>query len=167
MRELTRWLQAEGRDPERYILDQLASGVSVGKVAAGIVLPRHGPISRPFLYQWRDKGGPERKEAWRLAMKASGEAHAELAGDVLDLPDGFQREELGAAKAKSEYHRWMAGLRDKSLVEPQQAAVNLNLSLGSLHLDALRQAGSMDRQQISGPPAREAIPVPEYTVEDD
>jgi hypothetical protein len=145
LRKLEKHVKDNGGD--QWILDRLASGESVGRVAASITLDGYDvPVSRPFLYAWRDHGGEDRREGWRLAMVASGSAHAEKAGDVLeDMSETADRVELGRAKALSEYHRWMARVRDREQFGEEKAAVQITLTAGELHLDALRAKGHMDR----------------------
>ena len=144
LRKLSKWIEQQGGD--EYILDQIADGVPVGRVASAITVPGYTrPVSRPMLYKWRDSGGEERVQGWALAIEASGDSHAEDAGTVLtDLPEGFDKEALGQARAISSYKQWIAGKLNKRYSE-QKDSVRVELNVGELHLDALRQAGHMDR----------------------
>jgi hypothetical protein len=149
LRKLERYVEQQGGDA--WIMDQLAAGLSVGQVAAGITLPGHGSISRPLLYNWRNKS-EARREGWALAMKLRGHALAEEAGEVLDSLVGTapSAAEVSLAKSRAEYRRWLAGrLNAEAYGEDKQALLNVNLNVGDLHLDALRRVGHMsaDRRE--------------------
>lgn len=74
------------------------------------------------------------------ARRESAEALAERAGEVygdeapVTSADAKWRHDL------SGYWRWLAETRDPSI---RQAGVNVNVDVGSLHLDALRTSGRM------------------------
>lgn len=141
LRELERYVETNGGDS--FVLDRIAAGESVGRIAKSITLPKHGPISRPLLYTWRNRSD-ERRKGWALAMKASAEALSEDAGDCWDiLSDDPTSAQVAKARGMSEYKRWLASVRDREGFGSAAAAVNLNLNVGSLHLDALRQVGHM------------------------
>lgn len=130
---------------DEWVFDQIADGKAIGKIAELV------GCSRPYLYNWRDQKGPgreERKRLWAEAIKASAEAHAEKAGEVLDdlsSKDLLIPADVTLATARSKYSQWLAGVRDKEAFGDAKGQVNLNLNFGQLHLDALRQAGSMAR----------------------
>jgi hypothetical protein len=162
LRKLSRLIQQQGGD--RFILDRIADGESVGRIAKSITLPGEAtPISRPFLYSWAH-ADDDRWEGWQLAVKHSGEALAEKAGDVFeDLPEGFDKDQLGKAKAQSEYYRWMARMRDREGFGDRQSpdtVVNI-LSVGEQHLAALMEKG---QRHIAGP---EPLEIPAEIVEED
>jgi hypothetical protein len=159
LRALTRWIEEQGGEP--FILDRIAAGESVGKIAKSIQLPgRDKPISRAMLYYWRNAGGDERKKGWELAMKESAEALAEEAGEVLDnLSEEFDptSAQVSLARSRSEYKRWLASKRDADTFGDRKSDVNVNvLSLGDVHLDALRKLGSRDALPL---PEAEALPL--------
>lgn len=148
LRRLSRLIEQQGGD--RFILDRIASGESVGRIAKSITLPGASqPISRPFLYTWKD-ADDDRAEGWAAAMLMSGEALAEKAGDVFeDLPEGFDKDELGKAKAQSEYYRWLARMRDKEGFGEKTAQVEVNiLSVGEQHLAALMERGKRNVEAL-------------------
>lgn len=145
LRALERYIEERGGDT--FIFDRIADGESIGKIAKTITLPgQTQPISRPFLYIWRNKGGDERRKGWALAMEASADSAAEDAGDILDelAEETFDPSsgQVSLARARSEYRRWVASVRNKEKYGDAKSEVNVNLSLGDLHLDALRKFGS-------------------------
>jgi hypothetical protein len=157
LRALAAWIEEAGGD--LWVFDQIADGVPVGKVAEQITLKGHGGISRPLLYQWRDMQGEdsERRRGWAAAMKDAAHAHAEKAGEVWDtLPEDPTTGQVQRARGQSEYRRWLAGHRNREdYGEGVKAGVVVNI--GSLHLDALRQAGHIAREEI---PHAEVLELP-------
>jgi hypothetical protein len=145
MRKLTKYIEDRGGD--QWIMDRIAAGESVGKICKSIILPGDSqPISRPFLYTWRNKRD-ERRVGWQLAMQVSADAHAEMAGDILDdLAEELDPSsaQVSLAKSRSEYKRWLARVRDRDKYgEEKQQALNVNiLTAGDLHIDGLRRLGA-------------------------
>lgn len=92
---------------------------------------------------------PERYEE---AKRISADAHAERAGEIFEMygekPDGS----LTSAQAKlmadkANWHKWLAELRAGRM----RGGVEVNVDVGQLHLDALRQVGSRKSAQRSEP----------------
>lgn len=48
-----------------------------------------------------------------------------------------------AARERMKFRTWLAGKRDPEVFGEQQAAVQVNLNIGQLHLNALRNRGSV------------------------
>lgn len=163
MRKLEKYVAANGGDS--CILDLLSDGWSVRRIAESISLPGHGTISRPFLYRWRNRDD-ERVKAWAVAMKTGAHALAEDSGEVLEeLPEDPTSAQVAKAKGISEHRKWLAGKRNDDY-DAKPAGLNVNiLSAGDLHLDALRQAGHMDRAALPEP-TPEPIQIP-CTVEEE
>ena len=144
MKQLCKYIDARGG--ETFITDRISAGESVGTICKSIKLPGEAqPISRPFLYTWRNKGGDERRRGWALAMKVSADAIAEEAGDILDelaVEHDPSSAQVALARSRSEYRRWLAKTRDRDKYgEDRQAAVNVNLNIADLHFASLRELG--------------------------
>lgn len=158
MRKLEAEIERRGGD--EYVTSQLADGVSVGAVAKGIEVGDHGPISRQFLYNWRNRS-EARREGWALAMEAAGEALAEKAGEVLDevCPEPSAAEVTLASK-RSAYLQWLAGKRDERFSDKgPDLSVNVQtVNVGLDHLQALMSHGAMPTAVIEAVPV-EALPV--------
>lgn len=160
MRKLEKHIEKAGGDT--FILDRIAAGESVGKIALTIKLPGHGVISRPFLYRWRDKD-EDRAKGWGFAMKESSHALAEDAGDVWeDLDNDPTSAQVAKARGQSDYKKWLAGKRNKEDYGDGPAIAVGILTAGDLHLDALRMVGHMDTQRLAADKEREEIPVADY-----
>lgn len=146
LRKLERWIEERGG--MTWVFNQIADGVSVGAIAEQIVLDGHGPISRPYLYVWRD-ADEERKAGWAAAMKDAAHAHAEKAGEVWDdLPHDPTTGQVQRARGLSEYRRWLAGHRSEEY-RKDTGGGNVILNVGELHLDALRAAGGPQRRAVA------------------
>jgi len=157
MRGLEALVTANGGD--RWILDRIANGERIGDIAKDCVVKKHGPVSRHFLYRWRDKS-QDRKEGWRAAMKDAGHAYAEGAGEVWDeVGEEPSSAEVAVARGKSEYKRWLAGRLNDEYRDGPQIQIGI-AAAGDLHLDALRRFGSME-------PYREPIQLAEVIEEED
>jgi hypothetical protein len=138
---------------EDAVFERLADGERVRDIM------RSFGWSRPFFYQWLDHGAAnkERRRAkYALAKRASAEAYAEDAGAILDdlaeQPVGEITPALVALSGKrADYRKWVAGMRNPE--EFGDKAAGLTVNIGTLHLDALRQVGSMTRVQ----PVEDAI----------
>lgn len=145
MRKLCKYI--DDRGGETYITDRISAGESVGTICKSIILPGDTqPISRPFLYAWRNKGGDERRKGWALAMQVSADAHAEEAGDILDelaVEHDPTSAQVALARSRSEYRRWLAKTRDREKYgdDKTAAAVSVNLNIADLHIASLRELG--------------------------
>jgi hypothetical protein len=116
-------------------------------------------VSRPFLYVWKlARAHPERVELWEAALRASGEVHVERAQRELYRKGLATPSDVALAKARSEYHRWVAGKRDDRFSE--KTRLEVSGTVGMLHLQALQQRGSM-----SLAPTLQSLPA--EIVEDD
>jgi predicted transcriptional regulator len=131
---------AVGASPDEYVCSLVADGESVKQVAG-----RFG-VSRSMVYDWlrMDPTG-EREQRFQDARRASAEVHADRAGEVLEELDPLivTAPMVQLANSRSNYYRWMAEVRDREAYG-SKPSVAVNVSLGSLHLDALRQAGRVE-----------------------
>ena len=128
---------------EDWIFDQLASGISVGKIAAQC------GVSRRMIYRWRDlREFPDRPTLWAEALRFSGEAHAEMGLDDLTDADGLVPAEIQRAAHISKYRQWLAGKRDPHFADK---GIELNFNVGELHLQAVADAKAMMAKPVATP----------------
>ena len=132
----------EGHEDEMFLMFE--EGHALRSVA------RHYQIDPGNLSRWinRDEDREARyREARRIGAAAHAERIGELADELLERTAGNpQPGQVAAYKLKMEWHKWMAQVGDKVAFGDQPAsAVNVNLSLGELHLDALRSTASVDK----------------------
>lgn len=141
LRKLSREIAERGGDS--VIMEKIRDGQTMGSIAAEF------GVSRPMIYQWIHKGGEEREKAWELAKKLSGESLVEDGMRILDdlaeedrvMPP--ETSEVTLAKARSEYRRWLASVRNRDEFGKKGGDVNVQVNLHDMHLDALRNKGRM------------------------
>ena len=142
LRNLNKIVQAAGGDC--VLFDLVAEGQSVGSIMAEY------DLHRTMFYQWIYSGGEQRAAAYAEAKRISAEKHVEDAGDILDgtehgaTPEPvFSPADVALRKARAHFRQWLAAHRDPETYGEQKAQMEINVSVGSLHLDALRQHGRM------------------------
>lgn len=131
---------------EEDVFERLAGGEPTSSIATSYGL------SVRSLFRWRKNGGEERQGRWDEAMRESASALVEQAGEILDDLEGSSTSGLTPAMValagkRADHRRWMAERRDPEAFGDKAPTITFNV--GALHLDALRQVGSMNR-----PPAR-------------
>lgn len=113
------------------ICERVAAGEPLSAIAA-----EYG-MGREALSRWIHQD-EERAEQIRAARARAADA---LAEETLSIADGATAEDVQVAKLRIDTRRWIAGIWSPAVYSPQQrAAVEINI--GSLHLDALRQVNA-------------------------
>ena len=142
LRNLNKIVQAAGGD--HVLFDLVAEGRSVGSIMAEY------DLHRTMFYQWIYSGGDERAAAYAEAKRISAEKHVEDAGAILDgtehgnTPEPvFSPADVALRKARAHFRQWLAAHRDPETYGERKVDMEVNVSIGSLHLDALRQHGKM------------------------
>lgn len=141
MRALTQKIDELERG-EDEIFERIADGEFMGKIAQSL------GVSRPMLYYWIKKGGEERQEKFDTAKQISADTLVEDGMEILDSPLDFgdHSGEPALRKARAAYRQWLASKRNrKDYGDDKQPGVNVHLSVGELHLDALRRHGTPQR----------------------
>lgn len=138
---------------ERQIAEQGGDDVIFDRVAAADaikdIMADYGR-DRTFFYRWL-KNGEGRKEAYEAAKKLSAHALVEDGMDLLDNGLAYTPADVSRLQHRANYRKWLAGVRSRDEYgDAPQGKIDINLQIGQLHLDALRQAGL--------PPALPAAP---------
>jgi len=139
LRKIARDIVGHGGDD--WVFDQMADGVTIGKIVEPL------GCSRRILYRWRDLEPHRevRRQRWKDAMRESAEARLEKGEEILDeladKNDYPTAPQVSLATARSKYQREIAGVRDPEKFGDRKGAT-VEVHIGSLHLDALRQHGS-------------------------
>ena len=125
---------------EGHVFSRISNGESIRSICDDL------GVDRRAFHRWLDLL-PGRRERYVEVIRVSAGAHADKAGAVLD--EALENPLLSSAhaqiyKAKSGYHRYRAGIADPETYR-EQAKVNVGVgvSIGELHLDALRKFGSV------------------------
>lgn len=162
LKKLLRDIDKAGGD--EHIFDQIIAGKTIGAIMAEF------EVSRQMFYDWLRAGGDGRKKAYNDAKILSSHALAEEGMEILDRladPDGdgtgrvtpLETSEVTLARARADYRRYLAAVRNRGEYgKDQEAAVQVNVNVGDLHLDALRHHGSL-------PAGQPEIPEADYELE--
>ena len=123
------------------LLDRISDGASMEELGKEL------GISRTFL-SWKLNALPGMKE--RLVEARRGRAD-KWADDALSIADNVPEDPnaINKAKVRIETRKWLAGVDDPDRYG--QKAAQVNISIGSLHLDALRRVQSDLATPISAP----------------
>lgn len=127
----------EGTTPEDIVLGQVAAGLTLRAIAKDISAAAGLYISPETLTLWINRT-PELKTKLAAARKAGAPSMVEHAAELLEEVD-TDRDAIAKAKAIAEQRNWMASKYDRQTFGNDAAQVNVQLSLGDMHLDALRQ----------------------------
>jgi len=123
-----------------------------------------GCSSRGLLYSWIKHGGDERKNRLRAARKVSAHSLAEDAGEVLEelaKKTLLTSADVSLGSSRARYKQWLAGMRNRDEYG-DKSGVEVNISVGELHLDALRRNSAELTSLVPGTEVEEA----EYEVID-
>jgi hypothetical protein len=113
------------------ILERVASGEFISTIAKDV------GCSRSFLSTLLHEDA-ELTAALQLAKEEAAAAMAEEGMRLLD-DSPAERDHIAKARAQAEYRKWLASVYDrKTFGEPTQQAAQVQISIGQLHLDALR-----------------------------
>jgi hypothetical protein len=100
------------------------------------------------------------------AQRDAGFAHAEAGLEILDgVPATASREEVALAKERSGYRKWLASKLDKETFgDTPLAQINIPLSFGDLHLQAMR--APLPKKNLPAPTSGPALlpPVKEADI---
>ncbi len=135
------------------ILDRIASGETITDIA-----PTY-QCSRNFLSMLLHDDPERSKLVYELRTKAA-DALAEQAKKVLDdvnVTTPFAREEIAKARAQADVRLWLAGRYNREMYGEKKEAVNVQINVAELHVDAFRQ--------VPAAPAVPALPAPAEIVE--
>lgn len=119
------------------LIERIESGATLTQVA------REWGLSRAELYHWLVKD-PERAERLRVARARSA---ASMAETTLELADTGSVADVPKTKLQIEARRWLAGkLNPAEFGEVKGPQVQV--SIGELHLDALRHFNHADNKPV-------------------
>lgn len=123
---------------DEIVWDLIRSGMWVKDVAEEF------GVHYKTLMAWVRRGGDERVAAYEQAKSESADALVERGAVTLENADETLSSSVQKANAIANYLKWLAGKRDKTQYGdgPQ---TQINVDLGGLHLNALREAGQLQR----------------------
>ena len=134
---------------EDAVIEMIASGQSLERIALRLTDKYETHIPRPLLAQWADRDDNRRRriaDARARAADCKAEGAVDRATDLVrDVALGLRgKEDIAAAKLANETDRWIAGVWNREKYgEQTQAGVTINVT--TLHLDSLRVAAAPER----------------------
>jgi AraC-like DNA-binding protein len=143
-----------------WLFDQIASGMTIAKMAEQYKCTR-SYISRTL------NANPEYKRALEQARVEAADALVEEGLDMVDKLSGkSSASEIAATREKINWRKFMAGSmnQNKYGTRPQ---TNVTLSIGDLHLDALRKINAERKAIEEEDRAREQAIEGDYEVRDE
>jgi len=135
---------------EDAVCDMLADNMTIKQVMSQFPVEKEEGaepvvLSNSMFYRWRDRGGPSRRAKIEEAMKMRAETIMEEGMEIVDDVAGAEKmPTVVAAKNRADYRKAFAALLDKERYGTKQEGVQVHI--GRLHLDALRQAGAPNAQ---------------------
>src|SRR5690606_3859770 len=121
---------------DHVIFDRIAEGESMRSIGESF------GYSRGMIYSWIYAGGEERRKRWNEAKKLAAHAHVEDATELLENSRPVTSGEAQHLRSRAEHKKWLAKVYNREEYGDEQGRIDLNLNIGSLHLDALRAAGN-------------------------
>lgn len=135
--ELERQAKKAECAPVEWVCYRVSEGDTLRTIAADLAAWAKRDISPGVLGAWLN-ADPARRALLVQSRKDSAPALAEKAVEILDEADN-DRDAINLAKAQADIRTWLASKYDRQTFGNDAAQVNVQLNLGQLHLDALRQ----------------------------
>lgn len=143
---------------EEWILDHIADGWGMKRIAE-MLTERFGyNVSRPQLIAWTHLGTDRRKKV-EAARKEAAWVKAEEAGDLFEdlaKKSFIEQSDVSLAKERSGWRRWYAGKLNPEEFGDAKAEVQVNITAGELHLSALIDASRRAKGLTA--PSTDALP---------
>jgi hypothetical protein len=122
--------------PVDWVVQQVADGVTMGKIAEYLAREMNESVSRSFFSWHINSATPDAKERIKAARKDATHVWAEQALDIAARP-ATTTAEVQQARLQIDTRRWLASIFNREeFSEKQQHEVTLDV--GALHLAALR-----------------------------
>ena len=137
LQQISKSIESLGGD--EWFFGRIINGDSMASIAETV------GCSRPFLYQWLNLKRNERRAALAEARRLSADTLVEDGLELLDRLAGTHAtsSEVSLAIARAKYRQWRASRYNRELYGEPRSGVDVNISIGQLHLDALRVRGAM------------------------
>ena len=127
---------------EEEIMGLIADGETIG------TLGKRWGVSRRTFYNWINAGGKERREKLNEAKRLAAES---LVDDADQKLASATVDNIVLVREQAKHLVWKAGKLDRDTWGEKPNAVNVNLDLGALHLDALRKLGKVEPRALPAP----------------
>jgi hypothetical protein len=126
-----------------WVVQQVADGVTIGKIAEHLAQEMKESVSRSFFSWYINHATPEAKERIKAARKEATHVWAEQALDIAARP-ATTTADVQQSRLQIDTRRWLAAVFNREeFSEKQQHEVTLDI--GALHLAALRGQAAEQR----------------------
>jgi hypothetical protein len=132
--------QIEEAGGDEVILERIAAGEFLTTIA------QDWSVSRQLLYSWI-RLREDRTEAYKVAKRLGADGLVEAAADDLENASVASSQHFARDKAKSEFKKWLATKRDREQYGETPPQTNVNLNLGLVHLQALREGARVEQPE--------------------
>lgn len=140
----------KGGTPDDFLRDYVSNGGTLSTLATELSDHLRMKVSRVMLSTYAS-ASPARKAAMTEARKEGAGAMVDKALAMLDdAGNDDNRELLNANKARADVRLKVAAFWDRSTYGQNQGAVNVQVNLGAMHLDALRARAAV-RATLAAP----------------
>ncbi len=129
-----------------WLCEQIADGRSLRDIATDL------DCSRWLLQRWVH-ADPDREACYHEAKREGAAAMVEEGKALLDTADEHSTSAIQKARFRADYRKWYAGVLDRMSFGPPDRHTQVQVSIGQLHLDALKAHG--------GPASQRKEPLPE------
>jgi hypothetical protein len=157
---LERLAEREEMPPLDWVVAQLESGTSVRKMGDALREEAKEECSPQWIYTLLHGLAPDAKERVREARRVGATALADQALEIADRPAATTAE-VQQNRLAVDTRRWIASSFDRATFGDSPPKVEVALSLGELHLSALRQRAVQTvrvPEQLTAGPDYEVIP---------
>lgn len=135
---------------EEMVFDLLLSGESMSEVARRI------DVSRGLLYQWMHLD----EERWERYQEARRLGAYSMADEALEILDGSNAESIQVDRERAKFRQWMAERANRRDFG-KEAKTQVNVSLGSLHLLAMKDTSREIAEMWDDVPEAEFEEIPQ------
>jgi hypothetical protein len=156
LEQRTRDEMGEGATVLDYAEQWIASGKTILDLARDLATQMGEPISREIVSHYLNTFSEDAKQRIAAARIAGAHALAEEAKEIVDDAE-VSREGISHAKLRADTRFWIAERWNRDELGGAKGA-QINVSIGQLHLDALRT-------RAARPPVTATVPAPTAIVD--
>ncbi len=129
--------QIEDAGGDEVIFSRIRAGDFLTEIA------KDWDVSRQLMYDWI-RMTPERQKEYKAAKRDGADGLVESAYEDLENASTISSQHLRRDQAKSDFKKWLASKRNRDEYGDTPAQTNVNLNLGLVHLQALREGGRVE-----------------------
>lgn len=140
--------------PLEWVLHYTEQGGTLTALSEGLTKATRVEVSRKVVREYIESLAPDAAAQVERARVQGGRA---LLDQTIPIADSATPDDVQVAKLRIDARRYVAGVFDPSTRE-QKGGVNISISAGHLHLDALRHVNSNATAQLAVPEPAALLP---------